>query len=328
MSNELVVVEPKNVLALFTEEDQIKAILDQVEFEVKSFEHDMTNDARRKKTASLARKVASTKTYLDGLGKDLVSDWKAKANIVDGSRKKMRDRLDELKAEARKPLTEWEEEQKAIEEARRVEAEKEAIRVEVESDHEVGLLMNEKRDRDIADALAKEIEAERLRVEKEEKERLEREARIAKEAKEKAEKAALARENELRLEKIRAVEREQEAKKQKEEAEKRAIEQAKQAELEKEQEAGRQRLFAIEQEQKRLADVEAAKQAEILRQKEAEQQAELDRIKNEANEKHSAKIHNEMMQAIINYGFEAGIAKAMITLLKDNKIPHVGKVQY
>ena len=55
--------------------------------EVATFKHALINDARHKKTASIARKMASTKTYLDALGKDLVSDWKSKSKAFDTNRK-------------------------------------------------------------------------------------------------------------------------------------------------------------------------------------------------------------------------------------------------
>lgn len=126
MSNELIAIEEKNALTVFTQDNGLDEIIKQVEMEVATFEHDLSTGAGRKRTASLANQVARTKTYLDGLGKELVSDWKNKAKVVDANRKAMRDSLDELKVIARKPLTEWEEEQKRIEaeEAARLAAEK------------------------------------------------------------------------------------------------------------------------------------------------------------------------------------------------------------
>ncbi len=61
----------------------------------------------------MADKVAKSKVYLDGLGKDLVSGIKAQAKVIDKERRGMRERLDMLKAEVRAPLTQWEDAEKA-----------------------------------------------------------------------------------------------------------------------------------------------------------------------------------------------------------------------
>ena len=103
--SELVVVESKSVLAAFSSSNGLSEVIDSAVMEVKSFEHDMTTKAGRDKTRSLARRVASLKTTLDSMGKDLTTGWKAQAKAVDANRKQMRDALDELKVEARKPLT-------------------------------------------------------------------------------------------------------------------------------------------------------------------------------------------------------------------------------
>lgn len=105
---ELVTVQKDSVLAIYSSSDGLNPLIEQAREVVAAFAHDMSTDASRKKTASLARKVASLKAKLDGYGKDLVSDWKTSAKLVDNNRKHMRDTLDVLKEEARQPLTDWE----------------------------------------------------------------------------------------------------------------------------------------------------------------------------------------------------------------------------
>lgn len=120
---DLVVIEKANAMTVFQSADQIEEILQKVEREVMSFVPDITTAKGRKEIASLAYKVAQTKTYLDGLGKDLVAELKEIPKLIDANRKTVRDRLDELKAKARQPLTDYEEEQariKAEEEAKAV----------------------------------------------------------------------------------------------------------------------------------------------------------------------------------------------------------------
>lgn len=87
----------------------LDALLKKISNEAKSVVPNTSTAKGRKEISSIAAKVSKSKTYLDGLGKDLVVGWKAKSKAVDGERKKMRDFLDNLKTEVRQPLTEWEE---------------------------------------------------------------------------------------------------------------------------------------------------------------------------------------------------------------------------
>lgn len=331
MSNELIVIEPKNVLTVFTESNGLDDIIKQVEMEVMTFEHDLSNDTRRKRTASLARKVASTKTYLDGLGKDLVSDWKSKAKVVDANRKLMRDRLDELKEIARKPLTDWENEQAEIEAARIAAEEAEKLRLQIESDHEIALLMNEKFDREAEEARKAAEEAERLRKEQEEKERLEREARIAREAKEAAEREAKEREERLIREarereekaerdRLAAIEREKELERQRIEAEERARIQAEEAE---------KRRIEAEAKAKRDAEeaAERARLAEIQRQKEQEARIKAEQEAREANKKHIGAIRKAAKESLMSLGIDEEKAKEIVMAINDGKIANV-KINY
>ncbi len=69
---------------------------------------DLTTEKGRAAIASMAFKVAKTKTAIDAAGKLLNEEARAKINVVDAARRDIRDRLDALKDEVRKPLTEWE----------------------------------------------------------------------------------------------------------------------------------------------------------------------------------------------------------------------------
>ena len=110
-SSELVMIDKGKVLEVYSTPGGLDPLLDQMKEAVQSFEHDMSTAASRKRTASLANKVAKVKTYLDGLGKELTTDWKEKAKAVDVERKNVRDRADALKIVAREPLTTWEEDE-------------------------------------------------------------------------------------------------------------------------------------------------------------------------------------------------------------------------
>lgn len=111
--NELIPLENISAVQVFSE-NGLDDLLEKITSEVNSHVPDTETDKGRKAIASLSAKVSKSKTYLDGLGKELVSDWKSKSKLVDGERKKMRDTLDMLKAKARKPLTDYEDEKERI----------------------------------------------------------------------------------------------------------------------------------------------------------------------------------------------------------------------
>lgn len=280
-TTDLVVIEKANALTVFKSADQIEEILQKVEREVMSFVPDVTTVKGRKEIASLAYRVSQTKSYLDGLGKDLVAELKEVPKLIDANRKTVRDRLDALRDKARQPYTEWEAEQERIkaEEEARVAAEK--LAAQIESDHEIAMLLNEKFDRDAAEAKAEaerqraaheeEIRrqaAEQARIEAEHAAQREREAAAKREAdlqaaKEKAEADAKAAQDRAEREAREALER---AERQAQEARERA-EREKQAAIEAEQRKAREAEAARMAEEKRIKDEEAARAADVAHRK-------------------------------------------------------------
>lgn len=291
-TTDLVVIEKANALTVFKSADQIEEILQKVEREVMSFVPDVTTVKGRKEIASLAYRVSQTKSYLDGLGKDLVAELKEVPKLIDANRKTVRDRLDALRDKARQPYTEWEAEQdriKAMEEAR-IAAEK--LAAQIESDHEIALLLNEKFDRDAAEAKAEaerqraaheeEIRrqaAEQARIEAEQAAQRERDAAAKREAdlqaaKEKAEAEAKAAQERAKREAREAQER---AERQAQEARERA-EREKQAAIEAEQRKAREAEAARLAEEKRIADEAAARAADVAHRKAVNNKALADLV--------------------------------------------------
>lgn len=260
---DLVVIEKSSAMAVFTNNEQLDPIIEKIEKEARSLVPDVSTKKGRDAIASMAHKVARSKTYIDNAGKDLVAELKALPKQIDESRRIVRERLDALKDEVRRPLTEWEAEQERIkaEEAAKIKAEED--RKKFESDHEIALLMNDKHDREVAE---KKAEAERQRIAHEEE--LKRQA--AEQAKREAEEKAAA-------ELAAAKKREEDA-----------IAARAQAEL-----LAKQAQERAEQEAKdAAAKAEAEKKAAI----EAEQlkaQEEADRIKREAEAKEAARLAEE-----------------------------------
>lgn len=104
----LKLIEKDKAPEIFKSKDAVEDLIEKLRAEVTSVVPDLSTSKGRKEIASLAYKVAKSKTALDEIGKDLVSDAKAKIKLVDDNRKIIRDKLDALKAEVRKPLTDWE----------------------------------------------------------------------------------------------------------------------------------------------------------------------------------------------------------------------------
>lgn len=326
---DLVVIEKKNAMAVFTNNDQLDPLIELIEKEARSLVPDVTTKKGRDAIASMAHKVARSKTYIDNAGKDLVADLKALPKQIDESRRVVRERLDALKDEVRRPLTEWEAEQariaaeKAAEEERlRIEAEQksalEALRKQVEVDHEMALLMDKDIDRERADKAA---EAERQRIAREEEIKRQAEEKAKREAAEKAQReidAAAAREREAILAKERAererIEAQQRAEREQREAAERA-EREKQAAVEAErrkaqEEADRIRREAEQREQARLAE----------EKRKADEQA-----RREADVKHRKAVGTEIVKALLaNTSLTRDQAIEVLTAIKDGNIPHTG----
>lgn len=111
---DLVVIEKQNAMAVFTTKEQLDPIIEAIEKEARSLVPDVSTRKGRDAIASMAHKVARSKTYIDNAGKDLVAELKALPKQIDESRRIVRERLDALKDEVRRPLTEWEAEQERI----------------------------------------------------------------------------------------------------------------------------------------------------------------------------------------------------------------------
>ncbi|EPF2246568.1 hypothetical protein ACSP9K_005026 [Citrobacter werkmanii] len=235
---------------------------------------DLTTDKGRKRIASQAASVSRSKTAIEKPGREYLKRLKEAVRPAEAEIKRFVDACDVLRDETRRPLTEWEAEQeriaaeKAAEEERlRIEAEEkaalEALKKQIEADHEMALLMNDAFDRELAE---KKAEAERQRIAHEEE--LKRQA--AEQAKREAEEKAAA-------ELAAAKKREEDA-----------IAARAQAEL-----LAKQAQERAEQEAKdAAAKAEAEKKAAI----EAEQrkaQEEADRIKREAEAKEAARLTEE-----------------------------------
>ncbi|WP_462205427.1 hypothetical protein [Klebsiella pneumoniae] len=315
---DLVVIEKKNAMAVFTNNDQLDPLIEAIEKEARSLVPDVTTKKGRDAIASMAHKVARSKTYIDNAGKDLVAELKALPKQIDESRRVVRERLDALKDEVRRPLTEWEAEQeriKAEEAMNALHAEALVMNEEfdrqlaarIESDHEMALLMNDAFDREQADKAA---EAERQRIAHEEEIK-----RLA--------AAAAAREVEQRAQREReeAAHREAVLKAQAEQAERDRIAAEQKAEADKKAAVEAERRKAQEEADRIRREAEQREQARLAEEKrKADEQA-----RREADVKHRKAVGVEVVKALMaNTSLTRDQAIEVLTAVKDGRIPHTG----
>ena len=86
------------LIAAYGDPTAMDALLARIETDALALAPDLTTAASRKEIASLAFKVARSKTALDKIGADLIEDARKHVDAVNATRKTARDRLDALKA--------------------------------------------------------------------------------------------------------------------------------------------------------------------------------------------------------------------------------------
>ncbi len=338
-----------NAEEFFRDDDAVSDAINKIRAAVRSHVPDVTTRKGRDEIKSLAYSVSRSKTYLDGEGKKLVDGIKKQAVGIDAARKKIRDDLDALRDEARKPLDEWE-----AAEAERQERDAEIMRqiaqhgltgfepsaeivakahqikgitlppdftgdreaVEVKRAETMQSLRNM-----FETALQREKDAEELA-----RLRAEEEARAAKEAEEKAARELAEREAQRDRERAEAAE------KARQEAEARAaeeIEHAKREAAEAVERAQREAQEAIERERQAQADREAEaerqRQEEAARVKrEAEEAAKAEasaKAKREASEQRRAEVQADIEAALAKMAGKATPAAIALALMA-GEIPH------
>lgn len=346
---DLVDIEKQNAMAVFTTKEQLDPIIEAIEKEARSLVPDVSTRKGRDAIASMAHKVARSKTYIDNAGKDLVAELKALPKQIDESRRIVRERLDALKDEVRKPLTDWENAESARKDAlqqrladlrsladvidgvgsylpsveiqQRIESAK-AVALD-DSWQEVAAEAGKAKDATIQQleaamniAKQREYEAselERLRKEAEEKARLEREENIRREAAEKARRDA---EQKAKAELEAAARREAEEKARAELAERQRIEAEQRAAREKQEAEERARLEkeeAVAAERRRLEEAESARLAE--EQRKAEEEA-----RRAADKEHRRTVNRRVIADLIAQGIPEEFAQKALLAIAGGKV--------
>ena len=326
-------VEKAAYMAAFSQAGGLQSIIDQITQQAHNQAKglDASTAANRKKLASIAYSVAQAKTGIDGEGKDLVSEAKAKIKVVDDNRKAVRDKLDTLRDTIRQPVTDYEQaEQERLAAIQAVLDQLDTLASANDSDglrlsaeqlhmrkHQAAALAKTAdvaakaestlKYLDTAIAAAEEYEQqqaeiERMRTEQAAREQADHEAKIAAEAAEKA-----------------RAEAEAKAKAEREASERARIE----AQLKAEQ-AERDKQAAIDRAE---AEKQAAVQAERLRIEAEAAQAEKAEAERAANVENQRKGNRSVMAAMLECGIEEEAAKAFLIKVIQGKVPHL-KITY
>jgi len=320
-------IKPEQAPALYVP-NGLDAYLDQIR-QLAAEVPDVSTKKGRDRIGSLARMVGSSKKAIEEPGRAYLKHLKEAVKPAEEELRRFTRECDTIRDQILAPRNEWDIEQeriaaeKAAEDERlRIEAEQqaaaEALKKHIESDHEMALLLNDKFDREAAEANA-EAERQRAAHEEEIRRQAAEQARIEAElAAQREREAAAKREADLQAAKEKA---EADAKAAQERAEREAREAQERAEKQAQEarvRAEREKQAAIEAEQRKAREAEAARLAE-------EKRIADEAAARAANEKHRKAIGTEIVTALLGHtSLTREQAIEVLVALKDNKIPHTG----
>lgn len=363
--SQLLIVENLTPIEVYNS-GNIDIILNKIAEDARSQELDISTEKGRKEIASLAYKVAQSKTFLDKMGKSLGDEARKTIDTLNAERKKCVDFLDKLKDEIRAPLTEWENKEKTRIATHEAEIQKISqasayieqnwisLSVEFIAEKVTELASIDRDWEEFQSRAASEISNAFSRLDQ-------ASAKLTKHLNEQAELARFREAEAIRIQKERdekiAIEA---AEKAKQEAELRAKAEAarvarenEKARIEAEQKAAaiqREKDLAIQKakdaedraaREKQLAE-QRAKDAAIKAENDKKLAVESERKKiesekakaleaekvREANKKHAAKINNEVVAGIMSLtALDETAAKAVVIAIASGKVPHT-KITY
>ena len=322
----LAVIPESKVTDIFLKGEGIDELLDACEKKATAITADVSTAKGRAEIKSMAYLVTRTKTAIDAVRKALADEYKEKPKRIDANGKRIKDFLEDLQERVRKPLTDWEDAEKArvaqlqaridgfgaiacavakdsselmgwIELVQGIEIDdtyqERKADAAVAKDRALTLLRG--RYEESAKREAEAAELARLREEQAKREQEEREARIAQEA---AEKATREAEEKARSEKAEAEARELRAKLAQEQAERAAAQAIADAE----------------------AKAQAAAQAERRRIEAEAEKAQAEEAARQADDAHKFRIHGEILEDFQNAGADMNTAMLILDAIRDGEV--------
>lgn len=112
----VIVADKEGLQAFFAEGANLETLYGAVEKKALGLVADVSTKEGRSQIKTAARQLASVKTKVDDLGKQVVAELKALPKVIDANRKTFREKMEALQEEIRRPVTEIEERQKRLEE--------------------------------------------------------------------------------------------------------------------------------------------------------------------------------------------------------------------
>ena len=333
------------IVEAYKTEGGAQYLFDRIAEQARSVVPDLSTDKGRKAIASMARKVASSKTAFDAHGKELKEQYTVITSKIDADRKLFRDQCDALRDEIRKPLTDWEnaDKQRIIDIEVRINGLKQqfgsSLSVDIQNDIdriqaiEIDDSFMEFQDKaklqkyetiellskllaEAKESEAKQAELEALRIAEQQRIQREHEELIAREAAEKATREAEERAR-FEAERVQREKLEAEQREARLVAEKEAVvlreEQLKQQAIEREKQAEIDRQNAIEAERKRI-------------EQEAQAKAEADRKAQEvreADKAHKKKVCDSILVELAKLNIDEQTGKDLIKAIYNNQIPNI-----
>lgn len=333
-----------------------QSLFDRIAEQARSVIPDLSTDKGRKAIASVARKVASSKTAFDAHGKELKEQYTAITSKIDADRKLFRDQCDALRDEIRKPLTDWEDAEKDRVEGLQLRVDEISLPCEFESSQfiksqieyiksiEVDDSFMEFKDKAKSAKFSKlemlnnlltnvekkeeeEAQLEKQRIEEQQRIQQERDEKIAHEAKLQAEREA---EEKARIERER-VEKEKKDAFEKSQREKReAIEREEKLKHEAEQALIREAQLKEQAEQQaKQAEIDKqqaieAERNRIEQQVKAKAEAELkEQQAREANKAHKKAVCDSILVELAKLNIDEATGQNLIKAIYNNQIPNI-----
>lgn len=249
----VIVVDQERLQAFFSDGKNLDEAYGRIEKLAKGLVADVATKEGVSQIKSCARQIASAKTKIDNLGKQVVAELKKLPGVIDENRRNFRDKMEALQAEIRRPVTEIEEREAEIDRIKAVHqqlisADSATIKQNIEAVKAIALTAEkwkeslekatkavngeinaletmlkaaEKREaeaRELEELRKKQEEADRIIREQKIREDAERKAREEAEARASAEKARLEREKEEAERKAAEAERAAQEAREREEA--------------------------------------------------------------------------------------------------------------
>ena len=365
MTTEIQVLEQNSnvIVEAYKVEGGAQSLFDRIAEQARSIVPDLSTDKGRKAIASMARKVASSKTAFDAHGKELKEQYTAITSKIDADRKLFRDQCDALRDEIRKPLTDWEnvEKQRIIDLELRVSSLKQEFglilstdiqndikRIESISIDESFMEFQDKAKLqkyetleflnklliEAMDSEAKQAELEALRQAETLRQQQERDAQIAREATEKAqreaeEKARFEAER-VQREKLEAEQREAKLKYEAEQAlireqqlKEQAEQQARQAEIDKALAIERAEQAAKQAEHNKQLAIQAERERIEREVREKEEAERKEQERREADKAHKKQVCDAILAELAKINIDEKIGKDLIKAIYNNQIPNI-----